>query len=76
MIASKPKCGGTATVSHASQVVLYNLHRGDFFTSLVVGCDVMYLNGPCPTFCARKNLVCLDIILALSSSLNIVSVFE
>ena len=55
MTASKPKVGGTATVSRPSQAILYNLHRGDSDSSILVGSAVMPLNGLCPAFCAEKN---------------------
>ena len=55
MIASNPKPGGTATVSHTSQIVQYNLHRGDSDTSPLVGSDIISFNGPSSTFCAEEN---------------------
>ena len=73
MIASEPKPGGTATVYCNSQVALYNLHCGDSDTSILIGSDDMSLNGVCTTFSAEKIL---DMILARSSSLKIVSTFN
>ena len=55
MTASEPKAGGTVTVSRPTQTVLYNLHRGDSDSSILVGSAVMSLNGLCPAFCAEKN---------------------
>ena len=55
MTVSEPKAGGTATVSRPTRTVLYNLHRGDSDSSILVGSAVMSLNGLCPAFCAEKN---------------------